>query len=160
MKKLLVVAMMAFGIAVNAQDGQFNIGANVGIPTGDASNATSFALSAEANYLFNVSDQFKVGPSVSFVNYFGKTIGNVGIGDFQFLPVSAAARFSPSDKFTFGGDLGYAVGMNTGNQGGFYYRPMIGYNVSEKLMVQATYSGITNDGATMSNFGLGVMFAL
>ncbi|CAM1341091.1 outer membrane beta-barrel protein [Tenacibaculum amylolyticum] len=169
MKKfLLTIAMVAFGFAANAQDGQFNAGVNLGLPVGDASDISSFAVGAEVNYLFSVSDDFQVGPSVGFVNYFGKdtevTAGGVTVtisaSDAQFLPIAAAGRFAISDEFTLGADLGYAVGINTGNDGGFYYRPMVGYNVADNIMIQATYSGVSVTGGSVANIGLGVMFGL
>ncbi|APG64394.1 hypothetical protein LPB136_03000 [Tenacibaculum todarodis] len=157
MKKLLLsIALVAFVFTATAQDGKFNLGVNLGLPTGDVSDAFSFAGSVEANYLFEVSDQFQVGPSASYSHFFGEE----GFGDISFLPLAAAARFNASEEFTLGADLGYAVGINTGNQGGFYYRPMVGYNLNDKVMLQISYSGVSNDGATASSIGLGAMFAL
>lgn len=63
MKKLLLVAMMAFGLAVNAQEGQLNVGGTIGLPAGDASEdfmGLSVTGAIEANYLFNVSEKFQV----------------------------------------------------------------------------------------------------
>lgn len=74
MKKLfLAIAIVTAGFVSNVQ-AQFNAGVNVGLPLGDSSDSSSFAVMPEVNYLFNVSDQFKVGPSVSYVHYFGKSI--------------------------------------------------------------------------------------
>ena len=163
MKKLCIVAVLAiFSFStVNAQDGSFNLGVNVGLPTGDVSDAYSFALGLEANYLFEVSDQFKAGPSASFVNYFGATVFGFGFEDASFLPIGGAARYNASEKFVLGADLGYAIGISPdGNDGGFYYRPMIGYNISDTIMLQATYSGVSVDGGTFSNFGVGASFAI
>ncbi|CAL2092660.1 OMP_b-brl domain-containing protein [Tenacibaculum sp. 190524A02b] len=182
MKKLLLVAMMAFGFAMNAQDGQFNVGANFGLPIGTTGDVSSFVLGAEVNYLFEVSDDFKVGPSVSYNYFFGKDVdtnvgGNLGgllnglvnqlteslgiSGDSSYMPIAAAARYNVSEAFVLGADLGYAIGISpSANNGGFYYRPMVGYNVAEKIMIQATYSGVSTDGSTASNIGLGVMFGL
>lgn len=160
MKKLFLIIAIAFGLSINAQEGEFNLGANFGLPVGDFSNTHSFALSVEANYLFNISDDFSVGPSASFVNYFGKEENNLGFGDIQFLPLAAAGRFAVSDEFTLGADLGYGIGINTGNNGGFYYRPMLAYNISDDISLQASYSGISNNGQNISNIGLGVMFKL
>lgn len=161
MKKfLLTIAVVAFGFVANAQDGQFNAGVNLGLPVGDADTVSSFVLGAEVNYLFSVSDDFEVGPSVSFVNFFGKDFGGVS-QDASFLPIAAAGRFSISDEFTLGADLGYGIGLSpSGIDSGFYYRPMVGYNVADNIMIQATYSGISVTGATWANIGLGVMFAL
>lgn len=158
MKKLLLsIAMVAFAFTATAQDGNFNLGVNLGLPTGDVSDFTSFVGGVEANYLFDVSDEFQVGPSVSYSHYFGKD----GDEDGSFLPLAAAARFAVSDEFTLGADLGYAVGVSPdGNDGGFYYRPMIGYNVGDNAMIQASYSGVSMDGGSFSNFGLGIMFGL
>lgn len=165
MKKLLVAAMMFIGLAVNAQEGQFNVGVNLGLPLGDSSDVYSFAFGGEVNYLFNVSDDFKVGPSVSYVNYSGKTVDVLGfsveVPSASFLPLAAAGRFSVSEQFTLGADLGYALGLSPdGNDGGFYYRPLVGYNVSEKIMLQVSYSGVSVDGGSFSNIGLGAMFSL
>ncbi len=162
MKKLfLAIVMLTFGIALNAQDGKFNVGANIALPIGDSSNAFSFGFSAEANYLFEVSDDFQVGPSASLVYYFGKSENGFEVSDASFLPLAAAGRFNVSDEFTLGADLGYAIGISPdGNDGGFYYRPLVGYNISEDMMVQASYSGVSSNGATFSNISLGVVFGL
>jgi len=37
---------------------------------------------------------------------------------------------------------------------------MIGYNISNKVMLQATYTAMSKEGSTISNFGIGAMFAL
>jgi opacity protein-like surface antigen len=167
MKKLCLVALVAmFSITtINAQ-GNINVGVNAGIPTGDVSDFYSFVVGVEANYLFEVSDQFQVGPTVSFVQFFGESIelgdfGGVDVEDASFLPIGGAARYNASEKIVLGLDLTYAVGISPdGNDGGFQYRPMFGYNVSEKIMLQASYSGISVDGGTFGQFGVGAMFSL
>ena len=166
MKKVLfIVAFVLIGLgSVNAQNGSFNAGVNIGFPTGDISDFYSLAISAEANYLFEISDQFKVGPSISYLHYIGKKdINGSGFDadDNSFLPIAAAARFAASEKFTIGADLGYGFGISPDDiEGAFYYRPMIGYNISEKVMLQATYTGMSKDDTTISNFGVGAMFSL
>ncbi|CAL2064368.1 outer membrane beta-barrel protein [Tenacibaculum sp. 190524A05c] len=166
MKKfLLAIAMVAFGFTANAQDGEFNAGVNLGLPIGDVSDFYSFTIGAEVNYLFSVSDDFKVGPSVGFTQFFGSDVEVLGVtvegADASFMPLAAAGRFAVSEEFTLGADLGYAIGLSPdGNDGGFYYRPMVGYNISENVMLQATYSGVSVDGGSFSNIGLGVMFGL
>ncbi|WP_299626153.1 outer membrane beta-barrel protein [uncultured Tenacibaculum sp.] len=160
MKKLLLLFALTFTLISNAQDGGFNLGANFSLPVGNASETHNFALSVEANYLFDVTDNIQIGPSASFINYFGKEENNVGFGSVQFLPVAGAARFNVSEDFTLGADLGYAIGINTGNEGGFYYRPLVAYNISETIALQASYNGVANDGQNFSSVGLGVVFKL
>jgi hypothetical protein len=162
MKKLCLVAIVAiFCFSTTNAQGNFNVGVNVGLPTGDVSDGYSFVLGVEANYLFEVSDEFEAGPSASFVNFFGDTVFGFDVPDASFLPIGGAARYNASEKFVVGADLGYAVGISPdGNDGGFYYRPMVGYNISETIMIQATYSGVSVDGGTFSNFGVGASFSL
>ena len=163
MKKLLllVIAIVAVGFTANAQEGKFNLGGSIGIPTADADSGYDFAFGLEANYLFEVSDAFQVGPSISYSHYFGGDVAGFDVKDASFLPIAAAARFAASEKFVVGLDLGYAVGLSPdGNDGGFHYRPLVGYNVSEKATVQASYSAVSVDGGTMANFGLGIVFGL
>jgi hypothetical protein len=162
MKKLFLgVLMLAFGFTANAQ-GDFNLGVNFGIPTGDASDITTFNLGLEANYLFEAGESFQIGPSISYSHFFGDSVSVLGttvdFDDVTFLPIAAAARFAAGDSFTLGADLGYAIGIS--DDGGFYYRPMIGYDIGENFMLQATYSGISLDGGNVSSIGLGAVFGL
>lgn len=138
MKKLLLVAMMAFGIAVNAQEGQLNVGGTIGLPVGDASDA-NVTGAIEANYLFTVSEGFKVGPSVSYLHF--QTEG----ADAAFLPLAVAGRYDVSDKFVVGADLGYGIGVRPSgsNDGGFYYRALVGYKVTEKITLHLDYTAAT-----------------
>ena len=161
MKKLLfLVAIVAASFTANAQ-GQFNVGGNLGLPVGDASNGSSLTFGVEANYLFEVSDEFKVGPTASYVHFLGKD----GAKAPSFLPLGGAARYSVSDEFVVGADLGLALAMANGSGSTFYYRPMVGYNISETMMIQASYMGMSVEvgpgvSSTTATFSAGVMFAL
>ena len=55
--------------------------------------------------------------------------------------------------FTVGLDLGYAVGINDGNDGGVYYRPMFGYNINEKIQLNASYRGVSLGDANRVYYG-------
>ncbi|WP_299104418.1 outer membrane beta-barrel protein [uncultured Tenacibaculum sp.] len=151
MKKLLLVAMMAFGVAMNAQDGgELNVGGTIGLPIGDSSEA-NVTGSIEANYLFNVSEDFKVGPAVSYLHFQQEG------ADVAFLPLAVASRYSVSEKFVIGADLGYGLGVRPSGftQDGFYYRPVVGYKVTDKITIHADYSNVSLDNATASTIGLG-----
>lgn len=158
MKKLfLSLVLVAFGYTANAQ---FNAGVNLGLPLGDSSDFSSFVVGAELNYLFDISEEFKVGPSVGYNHFFGKEVAGTKVNS-SIIPIAAAARFNASEQFVLGADLGVGIGASNVEGSGFYYRPMVGYNVSDKLMLQLTYSGVTTDGGgSVSHIGLGGMFSL
>ncbi|OCK42302.1 hypothetical protein PG911_09905 [Tenacibaculum ovolyticum] len=150
MKKLLLVAMMAFGIAVNAQEGQLNVGGTIGLPVGDASES-NVTGAIEANYLFTVSEGFKVGPSVSYLHFQSEG------ADGAFLPLAVAGRYDVSDKFVVGADLGYGIGVRPSGytQDGFYYRALVGYKATEKITIHVDYSAVSLDNSSPAAIGLG-----
>jgi hypothetical protein len=167
MKKLLIVAFVTImGVgAANAQEGILNGGLNVGVPTGDANDFYGLTLGAELNYMYPVADGFTLGPSIQYSHFFGKDVEVLGgssieVSDASFLPISGAARFNVSDKFVVGANLGYAVGLSDGLDGGFYYRPLVGYKIGDTTQLNLSYSGITNDGVDVNNISLGVMFGI
>lgn len=165
MKKLVLsIVLSAFVFTASAQEGSFSIGASVGAVTGDISDFFSYSFSVDAAYMFEMSDQFDLGVTASYLSYIGKdkVLGiAVDIDNGGFLPLAAAARYKASEKFVLGADIGYAIGIApSDNDGGFYYRPMIGYNLNARTQITASYSGISTDGSTFANFGIGVMFGL
>jgi opacity protein-like surface antigen len=161
MKKLLLSAVIAvFAIAnVNAQD--FNLGVNLGLPLGDIKDAYTLNIGVEANYLWEVSEEFKLGVAAGYSHYLGDSVGGFDVDDAGFLPIAAAGRLNLSEDFTLGVDLGYAIGISpSGNDGGFYYAPKVQYGVSESLDIVLAYKGTSVDGGTFSSINLGVEFAL
>lgn len=166
MKKVLFIMLLTVASLgkMNAQEGVWNGGFNVGIPTGDTKDISSFTLGAELNYMFPVAEGFTLGPSVQYSHFFGKEYEFGGItvegSDTSFLPVSGAARFNISDSLVLGANVGYAFGLDDDNEGGFYYRPVLGIKVGESSQLNITYSDINNDAINFSNVSLGIMFGL
>ena len=111
--------------------------------------------------MFESDSEFKLGLASGYVTYLGDEILGFEIDNASFLPLAGAVRYSLSDSFGLGADVGYAVGLAPdGNDGGFYYRPMITYSLGESTSLNAFYSGVSVDGGTFSNYGLGIMFKL
>ena len=164
MRKLVIIAVFAvFGFSAQAQEG-FKAGVNLGLPVGDAGDVSGFSIGLDVLYHWAVSDEFNAGIATGFTNAFGKSIdagiASFDVPDVQFIPVAASGRFSLTDEFSAGADLGYAIGINDGNDGGFYYRPIVGYGVSDNVEVNLSYTGISIDGFTWSTINLGVLFGL
>ena len=162
MKKLLVLALIAFtGYTANAQ---FTAGVSGGLPIGDAGDLATFSIAVDLGYLFDLSDTFKAGPIAGVSHSFGDDITILGttfpVEDVQFLPVGAGARFSASDAFTLGADLGYAVGINEGNDGGFYYSPRVQYSISDLIDLVLAYRGVSRDGGSWDIISFGFEFGI
>lgn len=155
MKKtlLLLVTLFIIGSTESFAQGNIKFGGNIGIPVGDA-DVYDLNYGADLAYFFEVSDGFSLGPMVGYTGY--------SVDDFNvsFLPIAASGRYAfQASSFFLGVDLGYAVGLEDGLDGGFYYRPKVGYDFG-LLGVIASYSGISVDGGTFSSLNLGVEFSL
>ncbi len=166
MKKLLFFAAFAvMGLTtINAQE--FKIGVSGALPSGDVKDSYTFGINADFSYLFEVSDNFTAGPMAGVIHYFGDSVdlggfGSVDIEDATFIPLGGAARMTLGESFVLGANLGYGLGVAPdGNDGGFYYKPMLGYMVSDAISILASYSGVSVDGGTFSSINLGVEFGL
>lgn len=158
---LAVVAVMTMSLTY-AQKGNFSIGVNGALPTGDIKEFTTFNLGADAAYRFNLGQKVQLGALAAYSQFFGDSgedeFGSWEVEDIQFLPVAASARVKMKSFFA-GSDLGYAVGINDGNKGGFYYKPHVGVNFG-KLGVLGSYSGINRDKVTVSSVNLGIEYKI
>ena len=165
MKKLSIFIIALFmGVSCLQAQGSFRAGISGGLPIGDAGDIATFAIAVDLGYLFEISDEFEAGPTVGYSHSFGDDI-NVGsitvdVDDAQFIPIGGAGRFSATDELTFGLDLGYALGVNDGNDGGFYYSPRAQYSVSDAIDIVAAYRGVSLDGGSWDIISLGVEFGL
>lgn len=161
MKKIILLLALVF-MGFGSIFGQgIRVGVNAGIPVGDAKDITTFQLGADIAYLFPVSDLFSVGGLVGYSRYFIDDDAFPGISqnidDFSFLPIAATARFGFENSLFVAGDLGYAIGISDGNDGGFYYRPKVGYSLGPVAII-ASFSGISVDGGDVSSVNLGIEF--
>ena len=161
MKKLMLclVAVLLMG-SLQAQ-GTFKIGVMGGIPTADASDISNFVLGADAYYFFGKRNALvTIGPTVGFRNYFGEEISpGIEIEDAQFLPIALAGRVSIFGIVRGGLDVGYAVGITDGLDGGFYIRPQIAFGLLRFFELNFSYES-TSDAATWGNINVGFMLVI
>ena len=162
MKKTIITAViLLFTLTkVTAQESKLNLGTGLGITSAEATGGV--ALSLESNYLFKISEKFKLGPSISLLHYFGGLENLIGETNktSTYLPTAMALRYSLTQKSMIGFDFGYAIGISD-TEGASYFRPMYGYTISDKLLLQLTYSSMGQEnGDLVSNLSLGVMFKI
>ena len=160
-KVILVFALVLSSLAANAQ---FSISINAGLPVSDVEEYSSFALSGDVGYSFATESNLMLGVSAGFLNYFGEEYTVLGTTfeaeSIQFLPVAGSLFYRISDNFSAGSKVGYAFGINDGNNGGFYYKPMLNYVVGNATSLSLFYEGISDDGVNANNVGLGFTVGL
>lgn len=163
MRKLFLVGALALFAAVNAQQG-FKLGAHVGLPVGDAADAFSLNIGADASYLFPVSAEFNMGIASGYSAWIGKTINVPGYGDVKvdtmsMVPLAASAQYRVSPEFSLGVDLGYGFLFGSGSSdGGFYYHPKAAYHFGPSE-VNLGYAGVSKNGSSLSSINLGYAYS-
>ena len=165
MKKLLLFTLaVALGVSTLQGQGQFRAGADLALPIGDAGDVSTFGIALDLGYILEIDDDFSAGPIAGYQHFFGDEISSGGftisIDDIQFLPIGGMAQYDFSDQFSGRASLGYAIGISDGNDGGFYYSPAVGYNITETIAILLAYRGIAVEGGTWDSINLGVEFGI
>lgn len=142
MRKLFIAAfaVLSFGLA-NAQESGFKAGAHVGLPLGTAGDSYSLNFGVDFAYMFDVSDDFKVGGVSGYTMFMGKTVNGFKVPSAGLALVGAAATYKVADSFFVGADLGYAIGVSNASGGDIFYHPKVGYS-AESFDVALGYRGI------------------
>ncbi len=132
------------------------------MPAADAADILTFVLGIDAYYYFTNVDSFlEIGATAGFRNFFGDDIEEGGetfsVDDGQFIPVALAGRVKLFGLLSGGLDVGYAIGITDYLDGGFYIRPVLGFDIADTIELVASYESIS-DAATWGNFNVGVLF--
>jgi len=158
MKKLIIIFFFGLFTLPNLNAQTFKLGASLGLPAADAADISSFALGIDAYYYFTDIDAIvEIGGTAGFRNFFGDEILGFKIEDQQFLPVAGAARLKLFGLVSGGADIGYALGLTDGLDGGFYFRPVVGIDIANTIELNVSYESIS-DAANWGNFNVGVLF--
>lgn len=158
MRKILIAILLITSINVLAQEG-FKIGTHLGFPVGLASNGSSFNFGFDLTYMFEIADDFEVGPMTGYTHFTGKNVSgyyyNYKSRGFGAIPIAGIARYNIND-FLFG-SFGLGIGIPTnGTPVGLFYQPRFGYT-NDIFDAFAYYRGI-GKGDSSIGFGLAYKF--
>ncbi len=85
----------------------------------------------DAGYMVALGEVVDLGVATGFLNGFPEKFpGETALTDLphvQFIPLAASVRIWPSNSSSIGVDAGQGFGLNKGNDGGLYYRPLVAY---------------------------------
>ncbi len=163
MKKLIIVLTVLVFSAFYA-NAQLKVGVNGGLPIGAISDFYKFTFGVDGYYLFgNNPDAFlKFGGAAGYQLYFGDEVDILGtpveFDNASFLTLAGVMRITLFKTLTFGPDLGYAIGLNEGNDGGFYVRSVLGIDIANRVELNGYYHLVTVDGGNFDSVGLGLLF--
>lgn len=159
MRKSILSLTIFLALGMASLQAQWKVGINAGIPVGAVEGFFDFNAGADVAYLFEVGKVLEVGPMVGYSHYFGDrgVEGPVSwkVHDVQFLPLAASGRVSLGGTVFVGADLGYGFDIKERINGGFYYRPKLGFGLFG-LSVIGSYSGI----GSFSTVNVGLEYSL
>jgi hypothetical protein len=163
---MTILALLG-AILLNAQDrSRFKGGFHGGLPVGDAGEVSKMSLGVDFVYAYGASELIDLGFSAGFTNAFideGKTtdlvVDGSGFNNVQFMPLAGNIRLYPTYRFSLGVDVGYAVGINQGNEGGVYYKPSLAFFLGRSTTeVVLGYTGISNNGSSWDVATVGILY--
>lgn len=169
MKKIgLIIAFSLISLMSFSQEKTVNIGVFGAIPLGDTNDVSKVGIGLEATYLFVKSGKFGIG-TLTGVSYFGgkkvsyyegNTLKHFTYNNAKYLPIMAAIRFNTTKSFYLGMDLGYTIGIGKGIKNGFQFKPRVGLRLTDKIEINASFTGLKVKTNTWKTFGFGVGFNL
>jgi hypothetical protein len=167
-KQRFIVHFLIFAFlgSINAQE-SFNIEANVGVAIGDSSELHSYVLQGNLYYFWDISENIDLGLTTGALVFLGNASEGWCEGcpfdDYEaelYIPLATAFRASLSKKIAVGLDLGYAFYVHVFDDGGgFYFRPIVAYNLNEKLALTISNTNVSESEYVASSINIGINFS-
>ncbi len=166
MKQLLLIVTLACSVSTFAQtqtkpsditskNSWLKLGIDLGVPTGDASNFSSFVAGVDVKGQLMQTKHLGLGLTTGYNHFFAKeNASSIGA-----IPLGAFVRYYPEAKGFFAGlDLGYSFLTNSaGANGGFYLKPQLGYHNYDWNFF-GFYNNIFVSGSSISHLGIGATY--
>jgi hypothetical protein len=161
MKNIILAFAFTFTVmGLYAQEG-LKLGIHAGLPIDDFNDQISLMAGLDLGYMWALGETVDLGISTGLIYGFKESFQSdvivSGLTDVQFVPLAASVRIWPSNSFSFGIDGGYGLGLNKGNDGGIYYRPIIGYLIGPLTEINLSYTGIQLENRTWNTVSLGFL---
>jgi hypothetical protein len=157
---ILALAFAFLGMGLYAQEG-LKVGIQAGLPIDDFNDEISLMIGLDLGYMWALGEVVDLGISTGLIYGFKESFQSdavvSGLTDVQFVPLAASLRIWPSNSFSFGVDGGYGLGLNKGNEGGIYYRPIIGVLLGPMTEINLSYTGISLENRTWNTVTLGFL---
>lgn len=126
MKQFLIVSLMTlFGLNIAKAQNNFEIGIIYGTTVNEVFGSRSGNIGGGVAYYFQPVENLRVGPMVLFDHFASND--QYGI-DASFLDIAASAKYNFIPALFGGLDIGYAVALEEGYNGGFMVRPRFGWS--------------------------------
>jgi hypothetical protein len=156
--KLMTITVAAFALLYSANASaqttkpggwSFSIGIEPGIPTGNATDISSFEIGGTGRLEYNASANVAVMATVGFYDFMGKTStldANVKYTSLEMVPAKLGVKYYIASMFYIDGEAGFGFDTNYENHVKLILSPGIGYasNMWDIGVRYENYSGQNN----------------
>ena len=160
---ILAILILTLGTGLFAQEGM-KVGLQGGIPIGDFDEQVSLGVAADIGYMWALGEIVDLGPASGFIlgftDKFDTGSESIDLPNVQFVPAAASLRVWPTNNFSFGADGGYAIGVNEGNDGGLYARPVVGFLFGTFTELNFSYTHVSLDESSWATVTMGLLFTI
>lgn len=165
----LALLSIFFFSHLSAQETGFKFGMVIAKPIGKTADVSSIGIGADLAYFKPINTSgFSIGVTSGLRNYAGKTTEIIHNGqptkykykDALYIPVSAAARYNISHRFFVGADVGYSISLAKEIKNGLYYRPRLGFYISDFVAVNASFVGLKVKDGNWQSVNLAIEYNL
>ena len=137
-----------------------SIGIEPGIPTGNATDISSFEIGGTARLQYNADKSFAVMLTAGYYDFMGKTDPNnssVKFTSLEMVPVKVGAKYYAAPMFYIDGEAGFGFDMNYENHTKLILSPGIGYD-SGSLDIGLRYENYSGNNNSFGLIGLRVAY--
>jgi hypothetical protein len=129
--------------------GKFSIGAEGGLPLGDASDAFSAVAGASIKYEVPIATNTYFTISGGYNAYFTKsTLTDMDVpSSFGFVPLKAGIKYYSEGGFFLEGQIGIVISTEKYGSNLFVYAPGIGYSFNGGFEAGIRFEGWKNEGS-------------
>ena len=155
-KLLLVVVLLVFAGSIYAQSKDENpfkigVGAMIGLPMGDASDAANLAYGVDLMGEYSVASACAITLSAGYQDWSYKT----GFSDGGMIPILAGVKYDFNEKIFGSAQAGLSFSTASGSDGSaFTFAPGVGYKISDKFDLLLKYQSASKNSANLSFLGL------
>lgn len=122
----LLVSVFVLKIARAQNRTSVDLGAEIGLPSGNFTNLSAIGMGVSAKGSFPVADRFAFSANAGIMNFFGKRTLGLRIEDLAYAPLKGGLKYYLSDAFYFEGQIGTAISLKSGQGSLFLWAPGIG----------------------------------
>jgi hypothetical protein len=141
-------------------DWRLGIGLEAGIPTGNASNVTSFELGGTGRLEYGAGKDFTVMLTAGYYDMPGKGVSGITGKNFntiETIPVKVGAKYFVAPSFYVDGEAGFGFNQSYGSHVKLIFSPGVGYD-AKSWDVGVRYENFSGNNNSYGLIGLRVAY--